>query len=1066
LFLYQSNHLEALVDQLCVVLNQHPAPPLAAETIVVPHHGMAQWVALQIARRTGIAAHFTFPLPGRFFGEILADLTEEEKSPNLDRQTMLWRIYNLLPECIQDDRFAEVRHYLQDENNDIKRYQLAGAVSDVFDKYQIYRPDIITAWDTGEDESWQAVLWRKISQGIPHRASLFQRLLSDPEALNKSSAGSAELSPLPEHCYWFGLNALPPVYLEMLHQLSSKMEVHLFHLSPCQEFWGDVVSEKKLARQSSGSQVPEKREEEYFETGNPLLSSWGGVGQEFLQLLLEYDINQWEQYQPDPNNTLLGALHNQILTMEDTTQADVTPQFPLQADPSLQFHVCHSPFREVQVLHDQLLRLIEDTPGLTASDILVTAPDIEVYSAAIRGVFSSAHSSYHLPYYIADSTLSQESISTQAFLDLVNIFFSRCSGPQIMALLEIEPIRARFGISGQDLPLLHQWVKGTQIRWGFDAEHRQEFEAGGFRENTWEVGLDRLMLGYFMGESDDHFDDLYPHSPGGTGDADLLGSFATFVQTLRRWRPALRKVHPAEEWSRLLLDLLHDFFDLECDPEGCSLITETLLDFSQETEGAAITGALTPELILHHLTTTLKQPTPGRVFLTGRVTFCNMVPMRSVPFSVICLLGMNDGAFPRNQQLYSFDHTSTRPRLGDRNRRKDDRYLFLEILLSAQHIFYVSWIGKDQRSNEDVPPSIVVSELLEYLDRSTPEGSPPLSEQLTVYHPLQPFSPRAFAPQAHSGSYNSAWLPAAQKTAVPPFVDGERTSQLEPPAEIQLRELIQFWRHPVRYFLNLLAVRPRISLHTLKESEPFSLNSLEQYMLRQTTTDALLEKYHPEEIEHQLQTGGILPCAGFGRYLFQEIASSSQAMISQLGKHTGAPLEPLEIDVTVGPFQLTGWLDSLYAEEGRITWKSSAVTGSTLMELWINHLLLQIAAPDTLPRNSRHISKQEITLFTPVGQAEEYLERLLVLFQEGHLRPLHFFPKSSYAAAKAKPGKERDKASNCWRGNYFITGEGEEPEYQLLFDADPARALNDEFFTLCELFLPIFNHTETSDAAA
>ncbi len=1060
MFLYQSNSLEVLLDQLCVVLKQDPAPPLVAETLVVPHLGMAQWIGLQVARKTGIAAHFTFPLPGRFFGEILAELGEKEATANLDRKVMLWRIYNLLPEYIRDARFKEVSHYLQGGNSDIKQYQLADAVSDVFDKYLIYRPDIITRWDKEEDEHWQAVLWRAISQGIEHRVALFQRVLNNVNV-------RATLPALPQRSFWFGMNALPPIYLELLHQLSNSMEVHLFHLSPCQEFWGDLVSEKQLAKRSPRLKDLQKKQDNYFEIGNPLLSSWGSIGQEFLQLLLNYDVHLWEHYQPDPSDTLLATLHNQLLILEDTTQFDITPQYPLQVDDSLQFHVCHSPFREVQVLHDQLLKLIEENPGLSASDILVAAPDIQVYSAAIRGVFGSTPPNHQLPYYIADATLGQEGISTQGFLDLLQLFYSRCTAPQVMALLEIKPIRARFNIASQDLPLLRQWVQETQIRWGFDVQHRQQFDDGMVEKNTWEDGLDRLLLGYFMGETDGHFNTLYPYAPMGTGDAELLGAFTTFLRTLRRYHPLLSKDHTPAEWNELLLALCHDFFDQEHDPEGYTAITETLFSFSEETTAAATSELLSPKLILHHLTTILQQPASGRAFLTGRVTFCNMVPMRAVPFKVICLLGMNDGAFPRSQQLYSFDHTTTTPRLGDRNRRKDDRYLFLEIFLSARQTLYISWVGKDQRSNEDIPPSIVISELQEYLDRSTPEHTTPLSEQLTSFHPLQPFSPKSFEKKNGKGSYNAAWLPATHKSVPPPFVDELTHTQSVRHGEksIQLTDLIRFWRHPGRFFLSQLDVRPRIALSPLKEHEPFSLDQLEHFTLRQAATNALLHNHTLDQVEHQLQSEGILPHAGFGRYWFDKISSSSSTMITQLGKSITSPLPPLEVEVTLGPFQLSGWIDSLYSG-GRVTWRSASLHGTTLMELWITHLLLQIAAPDVLPKTSRHISTTETTLFTPVAEAEEHVTHLLTFFLEGHTRPLHFFPKSSLEAAKAKPGQEHAKALSCWQGNSYKSGEGEEPEYQLLFNSDPSLALDDEFFALSALFHPLLAHTEVVDATA
>lgn len=1062
MFLYQSNKLETLVRQLSVILSSSPSPPLDADIIVVQHHGMAQWISLQLAAINGIAAHLEFPLPGRFLGDMLNTYTGATADlSGFEQQVLLWRLFHALPQLADQPQFREVRQYLQGQNHAIKCYQLAEAISDVFDKYLVYRPDILSQWDQGTDQSWQAALWCHLSQGVVHKAQLFTTFLSQ--------YGKKSFCPpdLPRRCFLFGLNSLPPIYLELLVQMSTCSEIHLFHLSPCQEYWGDLQSAKEQARRNKKrGHTLQEQQDLYIATGNPLLSSWGAVGRDFLQQLLEYDVDVTDEYSTNFEPSILGMLQNHLLTLEDGTDPLYQQSQPFSHDHSLQFHICHSPLREIQVLHNRLLDLFQDNPQLTASDILVTAPDIEKYTDAIRGVFNSAAPDRRIPFSIADSPLSKEAVTVQAFLDLLALLKGRCTAPEVMALLETDPLLARFSLERADLPKIRQWVDEVRIRWGLDYHHRCSFAGAAFDENSWQFGLEKLLLGYFMVGDDAQFQGVYPYPAMTESYAELLGGFAAFISQLQNWLPRLHLARSAEQWAQLLLELLHDFFDQERDPVGFTIVSEAILEFGQDTQNAALDSLLDPDIVMLHFNRQLQQPSSGRVFLTGRVTFCNMVPMRAVPFPVICLLGMNDAAFPRIQQTFSFDLTATEPRMGDRDRRKDDRYLFLEILLSARNTLYISWTGRDQRDNAESPPSMVVCELLDYLDSSFPQEVTPPSQQVTTVHPLQPFSPKSFAQVKNViSSYAPEWLPALRKQPATPFVNELQLVSDSVNHTIEAQELITFWKHPVRFFLERqLGIRAEGSLASLEESEPFSLDALEQFFLRQDTVQSLISNQQLETIEHRLQTSGILPQAGFGMTLMDTMRQTSSLLATRVRDLTHEQCTPIEIDVLIGPWQLKGWLHNLY-KTGRVTWRSAGIKSTTLIDMWINHLLLNLVAHEETPPRSIHCGKEETVVFMPVKDPQLHLQQLLTFFFAGATRPLHFFPESSLAAAKAKPGKQKKDALQKWQGNYWVRGERENPAYLLVFDSESIDPLDQEFIQLSELFVPLLEHIETDDAA-
>ena len=129
---------------------------------------------------------------------------------------------------------------------------------------------------------------------------------------------------------------------------------------------------------------------------------------------------------------------------------------------------------------------------------------------------------------------------------------------------------------------------------------------------------------------------------------------------------------------------------------------------------------------------------------TGAVTFCGIGSLRGIPFRVVCLIGLADTAFPRQAAVTEFDLMAERPRLGDRARRHDDRAAFLDALLSAREVLYLSYPGHNVRDDSPLPPAIPVSELLDYLGRSVAGGADAVRRRLITEHRLQPWSPHYF----------------------------------------------------------------------------------------------------------------------------------------------------------------------------------------------------------------------------------------------------------------------------------------------------------------------------------
>ncbi len=1061
--LYQSNRLENLFAALCTTLAPPLTDPLAPEIIVVQNPGMARWLSQHIALKTGIAAHFEFPLPATFVWDIFKrTLGELPDLSGFDRSVLLWKILALLNELLSEPSMAEIAGYLQGDDDGSRKFQLAGKITDIFDQYLVYRPELLAAWENGNDEHWQALLWQRLTvDNAMHRAALFHQFIETADA------GLLNTQKLPQRVCFFGLNSLAPASLSAIERISELVDIHIFHLSPCDQAWDDILPERLLAvkRQSWRKQNLDDISS-YFTSGNPLLASMGAMGQEFFSLLMQLDHEDLKLYEKPDSACLLGALQGDFLDLHDRTREPSPP--PVPADNSIGFHCCHSPMREIQVLHDRLLDLFAADPTLKPADILVMAPDINGYAPFVSGVFGSAPGELRIPWSIADRQGSAEQPVIEAFLGLLELVSSRFTAPEVTALLENPAILHAFNLQEQDFSTLRAGIRNAGIRWGLNRDQRKTQGTDDSNLHTWDFGLQRLLLGYITGPMDAPLQDIMPCSSTLNDTGTWLGSLTDFIYKLQSMQQLLRKAHTPESWAEILQRLLDDFLtgtETIQDQDGLLSLRAVIADFAQCCTDAEFTELISLSTIRSHFSSQLAQPVGGQAFLSGRVTFCNMVPMRSVPFKVIWLLGMNDMDYPRSQRPPAFDLMAAHPRLGDRSRRDDDRYLFLESILSARSQLAISWIGRDQQENRALPPSVVVAELRDYIDRGWPSELPNTSTSnlLTTEYPLQPFSRRCFDGNPKTASYAALWLPAQDNPPDNVFINGSLTASDHDQEEIDLARLVRFWNHPVRFFLEQrLGLRLHAAEELLPESESFELDFLQQYLLGQELVTTLLKGDDLQVPFQRLQAAGDLPRAGFGQVLFQNMSDTATTLVSNVNPLIAEPAEAVEINLQFDDIVLKGWLSALYST-GRVSCRPATLKAKDLLQLWIQHLVLCLLKPAGVALNSFHAATDTVICFQAVDAPQTQLRALLAGFRHGQLEPLHFYPKTSHAWADTDDDDHRmKKAETAWYSGW-TRGEEEDPAYTLALRG--LNPLDDQFEQLAALFLPIVAATEVHHAA-
>lgn len=1064
--IFTGNRLEILADRLAEVISRPLTTALEPETVVVQSRGMERWVSMALARRNGICANMAFPFPNAFLDDLFRRVLPELPNPSpFDPEILTFRIMKRLPAFLDRPAFANFKRYLVDDSKGVKLYQLAVRVADLFDQYLVFRPEMIFQWEAGQgddvsDNRWQAELWRDLSRGKEsfHRARLHRNLLLRLNTLPVTGVC------LPSRISVFGISYLPPFHLQALAGLARISPVYLYLLNPCREYWADIMSRRamhrltrKIARGTLDTDAL------HMEQGHPLLASLGGLGKEFLVAISATDAHIEDCFVPVDEDSLLSSLQADIFHLRD--QSVSRP-----ADTSIQIHACHGPLREIEVLHDRLLAMFEEHQDLRPRDVIVMAPDIVAYTPYIRAVFDrQTDAGQTIPYSIADQDAGSNKGVLRSFLSLLDLKDSRFEATRVLGLLELPGIKERFDLTAADLTTAARWVRDVNIRWGRDAAGRKRIGLPGLAENTWQAGIDRLLLGYAMSGSDRRmFDGILPYDHIEGSEARVLGRFVAFLQHLFEWSERLEQSMPLADWRDVFIELLERFIAVDEDAEQeAQQLRRSLENFGCLEEKAGFAVPLELEVVRTHLENTLERSYSGGGFISGGVTFCAMLPMRSIPFEVVCLVGMNNAAFPRDNTPLGFDLMARFPRPGDRSRRRDDKYLFLEALVSATRVFYISYVGQSVQDNSEIPPSVIVSELIDTIEDSYGISA----VDLIVRHPLQAYSPRYFDdsdPALFSYSFEN--FIAAAGAAVPdspqPFFKVPLTP---PPPEWQtlsLGQLCQFTAHPVRFLVEQrLGIILKDKDLLPEDKENFSLDPLTDYRIRQDLIEARLSGHELAD-QFQIQRAkGELPQGNIGRLFYGILEKQTEAFAAKLQEIIADEhAETLPVDLTLSGIRLTGSLEGLYPQ-GRIQMRFARRRAKDYLLAWIYHLVLCRSILNGRAPVTTLMGADGIARIRPVDRPDAVLKDILETFKEGLCRPLHFFPDLSlhFLTLTTKSGKPINTAIETvrkkWVGSDFQRGVSEDPYYRLCFNCnDP---IDEQFEGLAEKILaPLLRHVE------
>ncbi|MDN7126045.1 exodeoxyribonuclease V subunit gamma [Pseudidiomarina sp. 1APR75-33.1] len=1043
LIVAHGHRLEDLTELVVRLTRIAPLAPLESECVLVQSNGIAQWLKLHLAQATGIAAMLDVTLPARFQWQAYRAVLGENlpRYSPFDKDRLTWRLLRVLPRYLGQPEFAALQNYMRDDSEQRKLYQLCERLADLFDQYQMYRADWLADWAEGgatqadAENAWQPLLWRALLADVGNerwnnRAELHRRFVTAARALTPQQRPPG----LPPRIIVFGISSLPQQMIEVLHALSSCCQVILCVHNPCKHFWMDSIDGRDLFKEIKRKRQGRKPGQAELDISNlhsethALLASWGKQGGDYIGMLDQFDAtaekgSQFESVAFDlfdedlpAQPTQLSQLQSDILNLRSNQEAQSLWGNLPDNDDSLQFVSCHSPQREVEALHDQLLHLFATHDDLKPSDIIVMVPDVDGYAPHISAVFGRYQrgDDRSIPFTIADQGMRHRHPILVALEYVLTLNLQRATASEILDILQVEALQQRFDLSPQDVVQLQTWLQEAGVRWALHEEHRQQLglpPAAG--RNSWLFGLRRMLLGYAVGSQldiDSAWQDDEPYPEVGGLAANAAGALQQVVQALSDAFLMTTEALTPDAWSERLLTLMGLLFKATDDSDELLLnrLRKQLEEWVSAADAAQFHDQVPLTVVVESWLSRVDEHQLNQRFLAGSVNFATLMPMRAIPFKGVFLLGMNDGEYPRQRKPFDFDLMARDSRPGDRSRREDDRYLFLEALLSARNWLYVSWCGRSIKDNTDKPPSVLVSQLRDHLQQ--------LGAQAPVqHHFLQPFNPAYFRqPQSGQNYFTFAreWQSLHQQQPQPQPVKVQPAAESWlPEGAVNLRQLYHFYQEPARWLMNLRfqSYLPTARVET-NDEELFTLDGLTRWELITAMSEPLLTAADEDAdadtwlhwlnaYSERLQREGRLSGGAGGELQKQSLIQTGQLLwlavtaecerypcvLEQEMVQAGARLRVADTFTGLRK-NAAGQRVRLKLSASRLVEKSGQPRYLKLAQTWLEHLLLNTKAATT----TQLISEEKtlsLTALTPEC-AQQQLQQILDCAERGLQEPL------------------------------------------------------------------------------
>lgn len=999
---YTGNRLDNLLRQMDSNICESTASPLAKIPICIQTPGMQRWIGIKLAEYTGISANLDFIFPGALMKR-LTGVKAGESSSWLEKQELVWNVFEKLLTLPEKPVYQQIRTYLEDDKTGTKALRLARRIADVFDQYQIYRPEMVMDWlkpnssnlPSDERDLWQVEMLGSIfTTSSKCKTNVFHKFIKD------CYKGKIDNEVLKSPIHIFGISVMPNFFIEMLRAASKYTDIYFYLLSPTRGYWGDSKTVREKRRLEKIHQ--KSAEELYIEEKHELLDNLGVIGRDFFDHIFGSDdeFDDEQDFYDIEKKSVLNTIQSEILDLEYGNET-------LKNDNSIIINNCHNPLREMETLYDHLLDAFNSDSDLKPSDILVMTTDIEKYSPYIKAVFDNPYSEKErIPYSIADISERSSSKPASLFLELLNTIRGDFSLADVIRLLSFEDISEKFSIAQSDLQALAEVLHKSGAFWGHNEEQLSDQGLNVNDSFTWQKAIRRIALGLAEGNTGNtYFDTAAKNVPFSL--SEQLGGLMHFADLASQFAGKLKEKRSVPDWCALMAEISEAFISETKDNiDDILYLNKCIANINTESEKGNFTTNIYAEPFIERVTEVLSETKGAKGFISGKVTFCAMLPMRSIPFDVICVAGLDENTFPRQKSSLEFDLMAKRPKAGDRNNRDSDRYLFLETLISAKKKLILSYIGQSQKDNAELPPSTLITELTSHI--KTRFGI----DSIIKKHKLHSFSKDYFSDGelfTYSAERYQTHLDFSGEKRMSEFAKDDIEAEI--PESIDISELERFMISPPDYFVKtVLGLRPDTLEDSLPETEVMHVDSLMKYKLADDSlTETLSSDQSSDTLEYLYKTAQIPP-EELGNYHIADTKKTSSNLADQVYEVLKSKPESRNIEITVDDTKITGVINGVSGGQ-YVYAKPSSLKPKDLIRGWVKHLILNYSQPTS----TTLIGADSKFEFAPADSS--LLSELIRNFKEVYNKPHQFHITDGVKVLKPPKGIKEDK-NNKFTNSY------------------------------------------------
>lgn len=986
-----SNSLKSLSDRLADRLRDTKSV-FQPVYIVTQTAGMNIWLKQQLAQKLGIAANIQFLKPNDAIHLLFQKLSGFYQFNSLSAHDLNWIIFDVLNEDEFKNRFEKIAEYYNHRGleGEIKRMALAEKIADLFDQYQIYRAPEIDQWNNKEDweilkvirnetdQEWQKYIWNRArelaAEHFSDKTYIGKHILNklnEPEAVEKLQQEVPAL-------YFFGLSLITDYHLQIIYKVSEFIDVEFLFQNPAPwQYWYDDKSEKivDFLKRIGKFGSSEKAE------GNPLLTSWGKLTQNTFKMFFRDDdtLNTLQDFgvEEPEIDSLLHNIQNSVFNNEKDEISFSNEQIK---DGTVTINSCYSPIREVEVLYNYLVHLVDQkNEKLSARDIIVMVSDIDLYGSYIKAVFDNAP--YKFPYTIADESFVVSDTISNALTGILSISENQFTSEKVVGLLEFESIRKQFRI--ENVEIIRKAIQAANIRFGFTGNSELETHYV-----SWDYGLNRILYGLSMfggteyGQGENSF---YPIDIVEGFDMFNIVRFVHFVRVLKSNIQSRSKNRTITDWVEYVQNTLITFIgEIDENPDEDYVLLQNQLNQYNRIK-AFFEKEVEYEVFKYNFLPTLANARRSSNFASYGITFCSLIPMRSIPFKVVALLGMDLEKFPRMNRPVSFDLIEKKKQTGDRDLKENDKQLFLDTLLSAEDHFYLSYVGQSVKDNEDIPASALVDELVDFI--ATRSDNPDeIRKGFVQKHPLHGFS-KKYNTRENSELYS--YLLNRNSTIEKPL-DEKKLPEFDF-KEIDVSSVLRFFRNPARaYYQRVLNCYYTTDIQNLDEFERFELEFLEKYSIKENLINAAIE-FSDEYLTEQKKKGH-LPLKNMAQIEMEQLVQEIEAIQQTFNElTTGLETEEIQVDLEIDNSHISGKVNDIYGGN-LIAYTVSSKTNKHRFEAYIKYLaLVSQGFPGKLYFIDNGAGAVEALKIDP-DKAKQILSEIIEIYKKGHekLMPFHF----------------------------------------------------------------------------